>query len=229
MQRTILCYGDSNTWGYVPQNFFDKNVTISRYSREQRWTGILQIILGNYYHVVEEGLNSRTTNLDYPIYPDRNGKNYLAPCLYTHAPIDLVILSLGGNDFKVYFNRKAEDIKCALAELIDIIQCSKYGLNMQSSPKILIIPPPIPLPIAERFCDENGIEVFKGAVDKAKKLVELYSILSHEKKCYFLDITQFVFPSEIDGLHLDEKNHKNLADKIANKITDIYMENNFII
>src|SRR5689334_3492791 len=103
MRRTILCYGDSNTWGYVPQDFTDKNITISRYPFDKRWPGILQSILGRNYHVIEEGLNSRTTNLDYHIPPDRNGKNYLAPCLYSHAPVDLIILALGTNDLKTCF------------------------------------------------------------------------------------------------------------------------------
>ena len=38
--KKILCYGDSNTWGYTPK-------TGKRYSKNQRWTGILQEMLGN--------------------------------------------------------------------------------------------------------------------------------------------------------------------------------------
>ncbi|MBV9576008.1 MAG: SGNH/GDSL hydrolase family protein [Gammaproteobacteria bacterium] len=218
MQRTILCYGDSNTWGYVPQHFTGRNFILSRYSRDKRWPGILQKILGKNYQVIEEGLNGRTTNLDYHIPPDRNGKNYLAPCLYTHAPIDIVVLALGANDFKAYFNRKAEDIKNGLAELINIIQSSNYGADMQNAPKILIIPPAIPLPIAEQFQDENGIAVFNGAIDKAKKLIELYSKLAEEKNCYFLDVSNYISPSEIDGIHLDENNHEKLANLVTDKI-----------
>ena len=58
--KTILCYGDSNTWGYEP-------ATKERYSRAERWTGILQRELGADYYVVEEGLNGRTTVWDDPI------------------------------------------------------------------------------------------------------------------------------------------------------------------
>jgi lysophospholipase L1-like esterase len=66
--------------------------------------------LDSNYYVIEEGLNEMT-NIDYHIPPDRSGKHYLAPCLYSHAPIDLAILALGGNDIKVYFNRSFMDIK----------------------------------------------------------------------------------------------------------------------
>lgn len=101
MTSTILCHGDSNTWGYVPSGDYTKG--IERYSRNIRWPGALQSYLGNdYYYIIEEGLNSRTTNIDYQVQPNRNGKTYLPPCLYSHSPINFVILALGGNNLKSY-------------------------------------------------------------------------------------------------------------------------------
>lgn len=58
--KTILCYGDSNTYGLRP----DSN---QRYPREIRWTGLLQKSLGEDYYVIEEGLSGRTTLWDDPI------------------------------------------------------------------------------------------------------------------------------------------------------------------
>ena len=52
--KTILCFGDSNTWGYSPQ-------TGTRFPPDIRWTGVLQKSLGDNYRVIEEGLNGRTT------------------------------------------------------------------------------------------------------------------------------------------------------------------------
>ena len=52
--KRIVCYGDSNTWGYTPG-------TGARYPEDVRWTGRLQRALGPGYAVVEEGLNGRTT------------------------------------------------------------------------------------------------------------------------------------------------------------------------
>ena len=34
--KRILCYGDSNTWGYIPENG-------KRYDNLTRWTKVLQI------------------------------------------------------------------------------------------------------------------------------------------------------------------------------------------
>lgn len=224
MERTILCYGDSNTWGYVPQDFSEGNFTIQRYPRDIRWTGILQNLLGKSFCIVEEGLNSRTTNLDYQIPPDRNGKTYLPSCLYSHAPIDLVILALGGNDLKAYFNRTSGDIRAGLAELVDIIQGSFYGERMQQPPKILIMAPFKVLPIAEQFKDDNGVVVLADAGKRAQELIREYADLAKEKNCYFLDVSMSVHPSEIDGMHLDAAAHQNLAEMVSEKIKRIFHE-----
>ena len=103
MVKKILCYGDSNTWGYNPH-------TELRYPRAVRWTGVLQRGLGPAYHVIEEGLNGRTTVWDDPIEGYKSGKEYLVPCLETHKPMDLVVIMLGTNDLKHRFSLTAFDI-----------------------------------------------------------------------------------------------------------------------
>lgn len=212
--KSILCYGDSNTWGYVPSELHVK----SRFTREERWTGVLQNLLGTDYYVIEEGLNSRTTNVDYNVPPDRNGKTYLSPCLYSHAPLDLVIFALGGNDYKTYFNRTSEDIRDGMAELIDIVQSSPYGPELNSAPKVLLLSPPMPLEIIETVKDENGICFMKGSVEKAKKLIGLYKELAQLKECYYLEVVDVILPSQVDGVHLDLEMHSKLAYLIAEKI-----------
>lgn len=218
-QKNILCYGDSNTWGYVPQS--DHSSPKMRYPRNIRWPGVLQALLGDGFHVIEEGLNSRTTNVDYALPPDRNGKTYLPSCLYSHSPLDLVVLGLGGNDTKTYFNRSADQIKNGLAELIDIIQSSPYGSDMVQAPQVLIITCAIPFPFIEEFQDEGGVKFLEGAVKKSHELVSLYAQLASEKKCHFIDLSKDVIPSKIDGVHYDEVAHKKCAEMLAVKIKKI--------
>lgn len=50
MSKRILCFGDSNTWGYDGQ-------TGLRFAEDVRWTGVLQSLLGPEYTVLEEGQN----------------------------------------------------------------------------------------------------------------------------------------------------------------------------
>lgn len=94
--RSIMCYGDSNTWGYNP-------ATGSRFSRDGRWTGVLRQELSDGYEIIEEGLNGRTTVWNDPIEGYKNGKEQLIPCLETNKPLDMVIIMLGTNDLKVLF------------------------------------------------------------------------------------------------------------------------------
>lgn len=219
--RTILCYGDSNTWGFVPCAENYQSDAKKRYPRDVRWTGLLQKLLGQYY-VIEEGLNSRTTNIDHQTSPDRNGATYLPPCLYSHAPIDLVIFALGGNDLKSYFNRTPMDVCAGMAALINIVQASRYGSDMQQPPKILLLSQSIPLPIAEQYVDEAGTQVFKNLANNTRALVSLYENLAKEKNCYFMDMSQDIHPSTFDGVHLDERAHKIYAELVYKKLAEIF-------
>lgn len=213
--KTILCYGDSNTWGFIPGSVTADSLYIGRYSRDIRWTGQLQRNLGNKYHIIEEGLNARTTNLDYSDFIGRNGKTYLYPCVYSHAPVDLIVLMLGANDLKSFFNRSASDIAMGMEELIQVIQSTSYGADMLTPPKILLIGYPIP-------SHENAYNgLFKNCISRAKELISLYKELAARYNCYFLNAEK-ITPNEIDGLHFDEKNHKEFALMIAEKIKEIF-------
>ena len=129
--KTILCYGDSNTYGYNPANGM-------RYPKNVRWPGCLGILLGNEYEVIEEGCNGRTTVFDDPIEGWKNGLDYLRPCLNTHKPIDLVIMMLGSNDLKEVFGAEAKDSAAGAATLVDVI--IKFTEEKQGFvPKILFI------------------------------------------------------------------------------------------
>ena len=100
--KHILCYGDSNTHGYIPGG--------GRYDDDTRYTGILAKLLGSDYRIIEEGLNSRTSSFDDPFEPYKNGMDCLVPCLDSHKPLDLTILMLGSNDMKIYFSPSVEKI-----------------------------------------------------------------------------------------------------------------------
>lgn len=95
--KQILCFGDSNTWGFCPQS---TSVACCRYPFSQRWTGVLQGMLGDGYRIAEEGLNGRTTVFEDPLFPDRRGMDAIDMLVRTHSPLDLVLIMLGTNDMK---------------------------------------------------------------------------------------------------------------------------------
>ena len=108
--KNILCFGDSNTWGFVPGAFDPETLYMKRYSILERWPGQLRGIMGKNYHIIEKGLNGRITNVEYSGLSRRSGTSYILPCLYFYSPLDLVILNIGINDIKVIFDRSMMEI-----------------------------------------------------------------------------------------------------------------------
>ena len=205
--KTILCYGDSNTWGY---NVADAG----RFPRAVRWTGVMARELGAGYHVIEEGLNGRTTVWDDPIEGYKNGKEYLIPCLETHRPIDLVVLMLGSNDLKVRFSVSAYDIANGAGVLVDVIQKSAAGPDGRA-PRVLLMAPP-PIATLSEFA-----EMFEGAAAKSKKFAEHYRRVADERGCSFLDTATVIVSSDVDGIHLDPPEHGKLGLAVAGRVREL--------
>jgi lysophospholipase L1-like esterase len=196
--KTILCYGDSNTWGAVPNSN-------QRYPRSVRWTGALQNLLGDGYEVVSEGLCGRTFVAHDPTKPHRTGINHLHAILESADPIDLVIVMLGTNDVKSTYNLDPEDIAEHLDETIHLIKSKK--VDLEKVPKIIVIcPPPVIVP-TENKLDERmvrGVELFK-------ELPALYKEVAEKNSCGFINAGDHISSSPIDGYHLDPEAHAKLA------------------
>ncbi len=199
--KEILCFGDSNTWGWNP-------TTKERYAREERWTGVLRKILGDGYHVIEEGLNGRTTVWEDPIEGCKSGKEYLIPCLETHKPLDLVVILLGTNDLKKRFSLSAYDVAKGVGALIEIVQKSEAG-RRGKPPRILLMAPP-PLGKLSEYA-----EMFENATEKSKRLSKHYQNIARELGCEFFDTARTWRSSDIDGIHIEKKEHEALGKAVA--------------
>jgi lysophospholipase L1-like esterase len=130
--RTIVCFGDSNTWGCVPGGDGE------RYPREVRWPGRLARALGDGFDVIAEGLNGRTATVERPDSEGRNGLPYLLPCLQSHAPVDLVVVFLGTND--VNFVEDERVARC-VGRLVKVARVSEAGPE-RGAPNVLVVCPP---------------------------------------------------------------------------------------
>jgi lysophospholipase L1-like esterase len=205
--KTILCYGDSNTWGYNPSSG-------GRYAPDERWPGVMRAVLGEGYTVIEEGLNGRTTVWDDPIEPGRNGKPYFLPCLLTHHPLDLVIILLGTNDLKHRFGLSAYDIARGAAVLVELAQASDAGPE-DGPPEVLLVAPP---PVARLT---NFALDFEGAKKKSRAFGREYRLLAAELDCAFLDAGGVVISSDRDGIHLDADQQAALGRALAKKVAEL--------
>jgi lysophospholipase L1-like esterase len=202
--KTILCYGDSNTWGYNPS-------TQDRCGRDERWAGVLRNELGAGYLIIEEGLGGRTTVWDDPIEGiHKNGKTYLIPCLESHQPIDLVIILLGTNDLKRRFSVGAFDIAQGAGVLVQIVQRSQAGPNLEAPEVLLLAPPPVAKLVGTDF-----VEMFEGAEEKSKRLSREFRRVAEELGCEFLDTADVIVSSDLDAVHLDVEEHRKLGEAVA--------------
>lgn len=211
--KTILCYGDSNTWGQTP----DK--TGNRYAANIRWTGVLQASLGDEYYVIEEGLSSRTTDIDYAKKPGRNGRTYLEPCLDSHNPLDVVILMLGTNDYKIEFNRSVEEIAQAAKELVEIIK-TKTAKYSGSPAKIVLVSPILVEGENSRLKEWYSEHYDESSVKKSQDLAPLLEALARDTGCFFVDAAQ-VAKSGDDGIHFDEASHQSLGELLSKHLKQL--------
>ena len=205
--RTVLCYGDSNTWGYDPE-------TRRRFEPAARWTGVLAAALGPGVRVVEEGLNGRTTIVDDPIEPDRNGLTYLRPCLLSHMPLDVVVLMLGTNDLKARLARRASDIADSVGLLASVIVNPAYGQGGRA-PTVLIVCPPA----VTTLTDFDGM--FAGAAGVSRELPNYYSRAAAWGGHAFLDANEIIRCSDLDGIHFDADAHAALGRAVAAQVNTL--------
>ncbi len=202
--KTIICFGDSNTYGYIPLDGH-------RYDRNTRWTCLLQKMLGDEYEVISEGCNGRTTVFDEPGAKYKNGKRYLRACLNSHKPIDGIILMLGSNDTKRCYHASARKIAAGAEELVSIIET--FTKNKQGFvPKIILVTPPA---LGE------GIEQspFKDQMDKKSrkktlKFPKLYAAIARKHGLINLNSQKVIDAPTEDCLHLNAEQHKLMADAL---------------
>lgn len=208
---TILCFGDSNTWGCVPGSFDPETGLSQRYGRDIRWPGVLRNEMGRSFEIVENAINGRTTNLNevVPNRPFKNGLEQLLPALEINYPIDLVILMLGTNDVKKQFNRSAQEIGEGLKQLIQVVQTCNKG-PQGNPPRVLIIAaqPIIKITNLHPMINDESIK-------KSEQLKDVYAKLAKEQDCLFLDASVVAKSSSLDGAHLDEEGHRNLGKYVA--------------
>ena len=207
--RTILCYGDSNTWGYDPE-------TGERFPEDVRWPGVLRAKLGDDYRVIEEGLSGRTTVWDDPIEGvHKNGRTYLRPCLESHSPVDLVTLMLGTNDLKSRFGSPASDIAQGAAGLADMVSRSGCGPG-GGAPAVLLISPP---PVATLT---DMAQMFEGAEGKSRQFSEHYGRFAEQHGCEFFDASTVIVSSDVDGIHFDAGEHRKLGDAVSVRVEEFF-------
>jgi lysophospholipase L1-like esterase len=200
----IVAYGDSNTWGYDP-------IAGVRFAADMRWTGVMSRELGAGFTVIEEGLNGRTSVFEDPIEPYRNGLAYLPPCLLSHAPLDLLIISLGCNDLKRRFWLSPGDIALGVERLI--LTARSLPVGRDGAPPDIILAAPPPVVELTAFAD-----MFEGAREKSLELGARYRAFAELHGTGFVDAGEHIHCSPKDGIHFEADQHARLGRVMAGAV-----------
>lgn len=204
---TILCYGDSNTYGTPPMQH---ETDSARFDRPDRWPGVLADALGAEHHVIEEGLPGRTVCNDHHIKgPAWNGLRMLPAVLASHAPVDLLIVMLGTNDFQHRYAMPGQEVALGLMRLAE-----QVTLDARIGRQLFIVPPPV---------REVGLfaEVFSGAEARQASFEGHLRRLMGPLGIEVMTATPHASVDALDGVHLTAQDHHRLGGAIAGKTRDI--------
>lgn len=199
--KNILCFGDSNTYGYTPD-------THTRFDENTRWTGILAKNISKYgYRVIEDGVCGRTTMFNDGLCLDRNGSEALPYALKNSFPLSYAVVMLGTNDCKTKYHADAQTV----AEGIEIIvnQIKIFDCNT----KILIISPIL---LADGVGEKGYEEEFdENSVAVSRNLKAAFQEVARRNDCMFLAASDFAEPDSADREHMNADGHKALAKAVT--------------
>jgi lysophospholipase L1-like esterase len=203
MDLRILCYGDSNTWGFSPRGGM-------RFPPGVRWPGVLVRCLGPGVTVLEEGLNGRTLlSLAPPGHP-LNGAEALPSILKAHLPVELLILFLGINDLFAFREPSAAELAAGLRELLTAITAEAPGRPPQlPADRVVVLPPVSVNP------EVGAVSLYRRQLEFSYRLAEEYARVARDLGCTFFDPGTVIASSALDGVHLEAEAHVRLGESLC--------------
>ncbi len=209
--KRVLLFGDSLVFGKIPVP------AGSRYDSETRLTGIIQKELGDKAEIIEEGLRGRVIEGENAFFPYRNGSEQFGPIFGSHYPIDLLILFMGTNDTNSGFTKNPGEFVNGFDDYLKQVAwwCEHFSFP---KPQIMLIAPPL---VNEIESYKAFKDIFKGSEEKSKQFSQAYKSYATKNGLHFLDSSELVTPSVIDGVHLSEKDNEVLGREMAKKIKEI--------
>lgn len=206
---TVLTYGDSNTHGTPPT---PEAGLYLRLGPRDRWPCVMQRVLGPDWTLIEEGLPGRTTVFNDPVTgPTMNGLLGLPMALRSHGPIDWLTIMLGTNDCQIHHGATAEQITGGLAALLAFALSPEMQTRHDGFRILVIAPPPVV---------ETGpwVADFHRGAAKSEAMIPLYRDLAAARGAAFLDASQHIAVSPVDGVHFDAAAHHALGHEVAKMI-----------
>lgn len=193
--RKILCFGDSNTFGYIPGNG-------KRYGKNERWPGILQELSAGMFEIMEAGGCNRTGFTDSIDGSEYTGYKIL-PGLLTDD-LYAVIIFIGTNDLQKFYSATEKELQCGLEKMVQTV--------INKNIKAVIISP---ANLNKNILTSGFSQMFdETSIKKSFLLAKIYKNVAEKFKCRFLNLNDIVKVSSIDGLHFTKEAHKLIAENV---------------
>ena len=197
--KKVLCFGDSNTYGFVPEK-------CTRYDKNTRWTGVLQTLCGSDFSIIEGGCNNRTAFVDNPAGVEQTGYKIL-PEYFTKDYFDIVVLAIGINDLQLFFRPTLEEFEQGIEKLIKITK------DLSPNAKIILVCPS-KLDLAGIKSGVFSFQFDEESVEKSFHLPQIYKKLAEKHACKLVDLNEIAKVSPLDGLHFSAESHKTIAENL---------------
>lgn len=207
--KRILCFGDSNTWGYIPATG-----SLRRYGEDVRWTALLQKRLGPDYRVIEFGLcGCEASGKNRSSCVNADAQSLFPPVLFASLPVDLIFIMLGTNDLKTVNQWQPGDTARGLKKLL----AACHSLSSES--KIVLAPAVL---LDERIVRDP--EFTARAVADSRLCADEVELLAKEEGLPLFDTNDFVEELGEDGCHWSERSHASFARGLGDFLLPLLQE-----
>lgn len=197
----IICYGDSNTYGYDPNGVLEL-----RYPEDVRWVDAVKRYFGDEVDILDDVVNLGQNGREVPDNGWESAAGVAAQLGKISAEGDIITVMLGGND--VLLSDLGADAVCGKMErfLQEILgQCPKR--------KIVLI---APIEMKEGYWVPDG-----HYIEESVKLTEMYRGLARELEIDFLDPNQWQVDVTEDGVHFTAEGCRNFAQGMVEYLEKI--------
>ena len=179
MCRRLLCYGDSNTYGYDPRSYLG-----GRYPDSVRWTALLDAEGWKVYNAGENGRSIPCSDREIDV----------AVQALCRMDADILTVMLGSNDLLQCPGLTAENCGGRMERfLVELLA------DTEANSKTLLVAPP-PMELGAWVSDQRTIET-------SRQLAGCYEAVAHRLGIAFTDAGAWNVGLAYDGVHFSEAGH----------------------
>lgn len=194
MCRRLLCYGDSNTYGYDPRSYLG-----GRYPESVRWTALL---CAEGWKVTNKGENGHSI-------PKLDQEIKLAVQSVCGVEADILTVMLGSNDLLQCPGLSAEICATRMERFLAAL-LAKAHVDL----KILLIAPP-PMEAGAWASDHRTLL-------ESRRLAGCYERVAHQLSIAFADAGTWGVGLAYDGVHFSEDGHLAFAKGILAALAALF-------